>query len=92
MSIAQLQQEFKDALASENVEEIDSVLKAFDLYCRTSVESEHNAESKKQLIVQLETVQKQWQSEILQLKAKVRGNIADIKSNGKKINKYLTSF
>lgn len=92
MSIAQLQQQFASAMASEEPESIEQVLKDFDDYCRKNVDAEQNPAAKKELIEQLVIVQKTWNSEILQLKAKVRGNIADIKSNGKKINKYLTSF
>lgn len=92
MSILELKQQFAAAIASEEPENIEQALKNFDDYCRKSVEAEQDPVEKKQLIEQLVIVQKSWNSEILQLKAKVRGNIADIKSNGKKINKYLTSF
>lgn len=92
MTIAQLQQDFKSAIASEEVDNISKVLLEFDSFCREQVEAETDLAQKKQLIEDLLQVEKQWQQEILQLKAKVREKIADIKSNGKKINKYLTSY
>lgn len=92
MTIAQLKQDFKAAIDSEEAENIEKVLLNFDTFCRTHVEAETDLAQKRQLIEDLLQVEKQWQQEILQLKAKVRGKIADIKSNGKKINKYLTSY
>lgn len=92
MTISQLQQDFKQAIDSEEVENIEKVLLNFDAFCREKVEAESDLAQKKQLIEDLLQVEKQWQQEILQLKAKVREKIADIKSNGKKISKYLTSY
>ncbi len=92
MNISQLQQDFDSAIASEEMEEISKVLNEFDQFCRQQVESQTDIEQKRQLIISLIAVEKRWQEEILQFKAKVRGKIADIKSNTKKINKYLTSF
>lgn len=92
MTIAQLQRDFKSAIESEEVENIDKVLTDFDSFCRTQVEAENDLALKRRLIEDLLEVEKQWKEEILQLKAKVRGKIADIKSNGKKISKYLTSY
>lgn len=91
-NLTELQNKFADAIKSEQVSEIESVLSDFDQYSRSKVEQETNAESKKALIEQLLKTHEQWQKQILQLKAKVRENLADIKSNGKKINKYLTSY
>jgi len=79
-------------MVTEDADVIGKVLIEFDAFCRREVEAQTDPEQKKQLIEELIIVQKNWQEEILQLKAKVRGKIADIKSNGKKINKYLTSF
>lgn len=92
MSIEQLQQEFDSAISSEEVENIEKVLIKFDQFCREQVESESDTEAKRALIHQLISVENHWRQEIFQLKAKVQGKIADIKSNGKKINKYLNSF
>lgn len=92
MTIAQLQQDFKSAIKSEEVDNISKVLLEFDSFCREQVVAETDLALKKQLIEDLQQVEKEWKEEILQLKAKVRGKIADIKSNGKKISKYLTSY
>ncbi len=92
MTIIDLQQGFAEAIASEDVAQLSKVLIEFDQFCRVEVEAETDLQSKKKLIEDLMAVEQSWQKEILQLKAKVRGKIADIKSNGKKINKYLTSF
>lgn len=92
MTIIDLQQGFAEAIASEDVDQLSKVLIEFDQFCRVEVEAETDLHSKKKLIEDLMAVEQSWQKEILQLKAKVRGKIADIKSNGKKINKYLTSF
>jgi len=92
MSLQQLNNEFNQAIEARDEKGLEVILTNFDRFCRTQVEAESNPESKAQLIQQLLNTQKDWQSKILQLKSKVRDNIADIKSNGKKINKYLTSF
>ena len=92
MTITKLQRSFAEAVASEDMEQLSQVLVEFDQFCRNQVEAETDLVNKKKLIEDLMKVEQSWQKEILQLKAKVRGKIADIKSNGKKINKYLTSF
>lgn len=92
MTLDQLQQQFSEAIESQQAENIEQVLIEFDQFCRQQVEAETEVEAKRTLLNQLITVEKEWENEILQLKAKVREKIADIKSNGKKINKYLTSF
>ena len=92
MTITKLQRSFAEAVASEDMEQLSQVLVEFDQFCRNQVEAETDLVNKKKLIEDLMEVEQSWQKEILQLKAKVRGKIADIKSNGKKINKYLTSF
>lgn len=92
MTIVQLQQDFKAAIDSEEAENIEKVLLEFDSFCKKEVEAESDVALKRQLIEDLLKVENQWEREILQLKAKVRGRIADIKSNSKKISKYLTSY
>lgn len=92
MSIAELQQDFARALESKDVEKMTLLVEQFDQFCRNEVESQTDLDKKKELIEQLLQIESDWQTEILQLKAKVRGKMADIKSNGKKINKYLNSF
>ena len=92
MTITKLQRSFAEAVDSEDMEQLSQVLVEFDQFCRNQVEAETDLVNKKKLIEDLMEVEQSWQKEILQLKAKVRGKIADIKSNGKKINKYLTSF
>lgn len=92
MTITQLQHDFAEAIRSEDTEAVTKILNEFDHFCREQVESETDLDNKKKLIEDLLQVEQGWQREILQLKAKVRAKIADIKSNGKKINKYLTSF
>lgn len=92
MTITKLQRSFAEAITSEDMEQLSQVLVEFDQFCRNQVEAEADLVNKKKLIEDLMEVEQSWQKEILQLKAKVRGKIADIKSNGKKINKYLTSF
>lgn len=92
MKLNELQHNFAQAIAVEDMEKLSQVLIEFDQFCRREVPAETNVRSKKQLIEDLIVIEQHWQQEILQLKAKVREQIADIKSNGKKINKYLTSF
>ena len=92
MTLSGLQKAFDDAVISEDSDKLQALLSEFDQFCRTEVESIDEQQEKKQRIEQLMNTQKDWQSKILQLKSKVRENIADIKSNGKKINKYLTSY
>lgn len=92
ISLSSLQNAFEQALKDESSEKLAELLTGFDNFCRNEVEATEAPEQKQQLIEQLMNTQKDWQSKILQLKSKVRENIADIKSNGKKINKYLTSY
>ena len=92
MTLSVLQKAFDDAVISEDSDKLQALLSEFDQFCRIEVESIDEQQEKKQRIEQLMNTQKDWQSKILQLKSKVRENIADIKSNGKKINKYLTSY
>ena len=91
-SLSSLNSAFNQAINARDDEMLGTILADFDKFCRTQVEAESDPEVKAALIQQLLNTQKDWQSKILQLKSKVRDNIADIKSNGKKINKYLTSF
>ncbi|NVK24685.1 MAG: hypothetical protein HWE10_07140 [Gammaproteobacteria bacterium] len=87
-----LHQRFEEAAKEEDAEKLASLLSEFDVFCREQVESQNDDTEKEQLIRQLLNTQQSWQSKILQLKSKVQQKIADIKSNGKKINKYLTSY
>lgn len=87
-----LQQQFSDAIKTAEAEKIHHVLTDFDQLCRLLVEQEHDEVKKKTIINNCLQVQKDWQSQIIKLKAKVKADLADIKSNGKKIQKYLTSY
>ena len=92
MSLKQLQSEFDNAIQTQDAKQLEKVLVGFDNFCRSEIEVQSDIQQKEILIKKLIQTEKDWQSKILQLKSKVRDNIADIKSNGKKINKYLTSF
>lgn len=92
MTLSSLQNEFEQAIKDESSVKLEVLLNEFDAFCRREIEATEEQQKKQQLIQQLMNTQKDWQSKILQLKSKVRENIADIKSNGKKINKYLTSY
>lgn len=88
----ELEQVFNDAVTSGNVESIQVILESFDKTCRRLVEQETDQDKKRKLVNTCIIMQKSWQSQIIKLKAKVKGELADIKSNGKKIQKYLTSY
>ncbi|WP_299270989.1 hypothetical protein [uncultured Psychrosphaera sp.] len=87
-----LKQDFKSALESAEVERIQQVLESFDNTCRLLIEQEEDLNTKKVIIQTCLQLQKSWELQIIQLKAKVKGELADIKNNGKKIKKYLTSY
>lgn len=87
-----LKQDFKFALESAEVERIQQVLESFDTTCRLLIEQEEDLNTKKVIIQTCLQLQKSWELQIIQLKAKVKGELADIKNNGKKIKKYLTSY
>jgi small nuclear ribonucleoprotein (snRNP)-like protein len=91
-TLSELQSEFESAVSLANEESIASVLKDFDQYCKQQLEETEEPEQKRILLNRLLNIQTNWKSEILQLKAKVNDNLADIKMNAKKINKYLTSY
>lgn len=92
LSLIELQQAFDAALKSGHSKELERVFTQFDKYCRSQVDVENDEEKKRQLINRLLNTQLKWKSEILQLKAKVNDDLADIKLNARKINKYLTSY
>jgi len=87
-----LEQNFASALESADDKVILQVLTSFDEQCRLLIEQESDDIKKKQLIERCLKIQNDWQLKIIKLKAKVKGELADIKSNGKKIKKYLTSY
>ena len=87
-----LEQDFASALERADDKVILQVLTSFDELCRFLIEQESDDIKKKQLIERCLTMQNDWQSKIIKLKAKVKGEMADIRSNGKKIKKYLTSY
>jgi hypothetical protein len=87
-----LKQDFKSALESAEVERIQQVLESFDKTCRVLIEQEDDVNNKKVIIETCLQLQKNWELQIIQLKAKVKGELADIRNNGKKIKKYLTSY
>ena len=91
-NLDKLEQEFSSALESADVAVIEPVLADFDKQCRLLIEQETDEYKKKQLIESCLAMQKDWQLKIIKLKAKVKGELADIKSNAKKIKKYLTSY
>jgi hypothetical protein len=90
--LTELTQAFASAVKSEKADEIQKVLVSFDKTCRLLIEQETSQTNKKQLIETCLTLQKSWELEINQLKAKVKDEMADIRLNGKKIQKYLTSY
>lgn len=90
--MSELQSEFESAVSLANEESIASVLQDFDQYCKQQLEETEEPEQKRILLNRLLNIQTNWKSQILQLKAKVNDNLADIKMNAKKINKYLTSY
>jgi glycerol-3-phosphate O-acyltransferase len=87
-----LKQDFKSALESAEAERIQQVLESFDKTCRLLIEQEDDVNNKKVIIETCLQLQKNWELQIIQLKAKVKGELADIRNNGKKIKKYLTSY
>jgi hypothetical protein len=87
-----LKQDFKSALESAEAARIQQVLESFDKTCRLLIEQEEDLNTKKVIIETCLQLQKSWELQIIQLKAKVKGELADIKNNGKKIKKYLTSY
>lgn len=87
-----LKQDFKLALESAEAEKIQQVLESFDKTCRVLIEQEDDLNNKKIIINSCLQLQKSWELEIIKLKAKVKGELADIRNNGKKIKKYLTSY
>ncbi|GHB62140.1 hypothetical protein GCM10008107_08930 [Psychrosphaera saromensis] len=87
-----LKQDFKSALESAEAERIQQVLESFDKTCRLLIEQEDDVNNKKIIIEACLQLQKNWELQIIQLKAKVKGELADIRNNGKKIKKYLTSY
>ena len=87
-----LKQDFKSALESAEADRIQQVLESFDKTCRLLIEQEDDVNNKKVIIQTCLQLQKSWELQIIQLKAKVKGELADIKNNGKKIKKYLTSY
>jgi len=87
-----MQIEFDSALKKGDEVQISLVLKEFDAFCKKSIDETNDSEQKRILLNRLLNIQTNWKSEILQLKAKVNDNLADIKMNAKKINKYLTSY
>jgi small nuclear ribonucleoprotein (snRNP)-like protein len=91
-TLSELQSEFESAVSLANEESIASVLQDFDQYCKQQLEETEEPEQKRILLNRLLNIQTNWKSQILQLKAKVNDNLADIKMNAKKINKYLTSY
>ena len=87
-----LKQDFKSALESAEADRIQQVLESFDKTCRLLIEQEDDVNNKKVIIETCLQLQKNWELQIIQLKAKVKGELADIRNNGKKIKKYLTSY
>lgn len=87
-----LENDFASALESADDKVIMQVLTNFDEQCRRIIEQESDDLKKKQIIERCLAMQNDWQSKIIKLKAKVKGEMADIRSNGKKIKKYLTSY
>lgn len=87
-----LEQTFNKAISSCDVEELQQVLESFDKKCKQLIEQETDQNTKKALINTCMQRQQNWQEKIIELKAKVKRELADIKSNGKKIQKYLTSY
>lgn len=92
ITLDSLKQDFKSALESAEVERIQQVLESFDKTCRLLIEQEEDLNTKKVIIQTCLQLQKSWELQIIQLKAKVKGELADIRNNGKKIKKYLTSY
>jgi hypothetical protein len=92
ITLDSLKQDFKSALESAEADRIQQVLESFDKTCRLLIEQEDDVNNKKVIIQTCLQLQKSWELQIIQLKAKVKGELADIKNNGKKIKKYLTSY
>lgn len=90
--VTQLTKRFDEAIAKQENEIISDLLQRFDEVSRLLIESETDLDKKREIIQSLVKTHDDWQQKLLQNKAKVQGELADIKSNGKKINKYLTSF
>lgn len=90
--LQELKLAFASAIKEAESDSIQKVLTSFDQTCRLLIEQETDHASKKQLIETCLMMQKSWEQEIIKLKAKVKGEMADIRLNGKKIQKYLTSY
>lgn len=90
--IDKLSLKFQQAMSAQDIDAVSEILTEFDQYSRQVVEKEENLADRAQQITELLAIHDNWQLQLLQLKAKVKDKLADIKSNGKKINKYLTSY
>ena len=87
--LSDISKEFKSALRENNIEEIEATLVKFDKLSRDVAEQDIDVDIKQEQLSACLKLHDEMNEALEDIKLEIQKRLANARSNGKKINKYL---
>ena len=87
--LSDISKEFKSALRENNIEEIEATLVKFDKLSRDVAEQDIDVDIKQDQLSACLKLHDEMNEALEDIKLEIQKRLANARSNGKKINKYL---